>query len=251
MDSLIRWKRGDYSRLSHAVSRFNKIIREIEMDETGVIPSLKNYQDIKKNIYSRKELNRVINSLNQANLQNLSRTKSYDSGKVVTQWEYNEINKAMRRSMKNLQKEKETILSARPSIGMGDERLSEIRSIESSLEKLKSKKGKDFEKLKQRIFSLGRTDYKLKKAEIFRDNFYYALEYLSSYENYGTLKKHLDRIQNPIKFFEYVSKSPILMDIFVWYKNKEALHYGSFTSNEEAFDNSLMFHLGISDVKVF
>ena len=31
MESVIRWKRGDYVRLGRAISRFNKIINEITL----------------------------------------------------------------------------------------------------------------------------------------------------------------------------------------------------------------------------
>ena len=154
MDSLIRWKKGDYIRLGRAISRFNENINEIEVDERDVLPSLKNYKEIKESITSRKELNRVINALNRANASSLMQTREFESGEVVTKWEFDEINKAMRRATRNLEVEKANILGGRQSIGMGDERLSEIRSIESSLEKLNSKKGKDFEKLKQRSFTL-------------------------------------------------------------------------------------------------
>ena len=33
MDSLIRWRRGDYIKLGQAVSRFNKIINSLDVDE--------------------------------------------------------------------------------------------------------------------------------------------------------------------------------------------------------------------------
>lgn len=250
MEQFIRWKRGDYIRLGRAISKFNKTINEIEVDEMDVLPSTLNYKELKNEIYSRKELNRIINALNRANAETLSKIRTYESGEAVTQWEYSEINKAMRRSLRNLEAEKASILSERPSIGMGDERLSEIRAIENSFETLQQRTGRSFEKLKERIMKLGRTDYKLKKAETFRENFYKSLEGISNFQNYDVLKKELDKIQNPLKFYEYVKKSPVLMDIFLWYKAPEALQYGGFNSNQEAFDSSLMFHLGISDVDV-
>ena len=60
----------------------------------------------------------------------------------------------------------------------------------------------------------------------------------------------LDKIKNPTKFYEYVSKSPTLMDLFLWYKETDVLFYGAFSSNQEAFDSSLLFQLGINDVEV-
>lgn len=250
MDSLIRWKRGDYIKLGQAVSRFNKIINSLESEELNFLPDLKNYQEIKSHITSRKELNRVINSLRRVNEENLLKTKVLESGEEISKWEFQELTKARKRAYRNLALEKESILKSRPSIGMGDERLSEIRAIENSFVSLEFRKGKDLKRIMERIFSVGRLDYELAKAELFRKNFYKALEGISNFQNYEVLKKNLDKIKNPIKFYNFVKQSPTLMDLFLWYKESDSLFYGSFSSNQEAFDSSLLFHLGITDIEV-
>ena len=250
MESLIRWKRGDYIRLGRAISKFNQTINEIEVDETKALPPTQNYKELKANINSRKELNRVINALNRANTHNLTTTHEYGSGEVVSDWEFKEINKATRRAMRNLESERASILSGRESIGMGDERLSEIKAIEDSIEKIETRKGRAFEKLKERIFALGRKDYKITRDKQFQENFYKALEGVSNFQNYDVLKHELDKIKNPTKFYEYVKKSPVLMDLFLWYQESDSLFYGGFNNNEDAFDSTLMFHLGITDVDV-
>lgn len=250
MDSLIRWKRGDYIKLGQAVSRYNKIINELDTDERKFLPDLKEYSEIKNHITSRKELNRVIKSLRRVNTENLLNTKILESGEEISKWEYQELNKARRRAFRNLELERESILKDRPSIGMGDERLSEIHAIEQSFIDLENRTGASLERLKLRIFSVGRSDYKLSKDELFRRNFYKALEGVSNFQNYEVLKKELDKIKNPTKFYEFVKKSPVLMDLFLWYKESDSLFYGGFTDNEEAFDSTLLFHLGIENVKV-
>lgn len=250
MQSFIRWKQGDYIRLGRAISKFNKTINEIDVDERAVLPDLQNYKELKSTINSRKELNRVIKALNRANEKNLTNLRSFDSGEQVTQWEYNEIQKASRRALRNLESEKASILLNRESIGMGDERLSEIKAIENSIDKLQEKTGRDFDRVKERIFTLGKSDYKLTKDKQFRDNFYKALEGVSNFKNYDVLKRELDKIKNPTKFYEYVKKSPVLMDLFLWYKESDSLFYGGFDDNEDAFDSTIMFHLGITDVDV-
>ena len=250
MNSLIRWKRGDYIKLGQAVSRFNKIINSLDTDERDFLPELKNYQEIKEHITSRKELNRVIKSLRRVDTENLLNTKILESGEEISKWEYQELNKARRRAFRNLELERESILKDRPSIGMGDERLSEIHAIEQSFIDLENKTGSSLKRVMQRIFSVGRSDYELAKAELFRKNFYTALEEISNFQNYDVLKKRLDKIKNPIKFYEFVKQSPILMDLFLWYKESDSLFYGSFSSNQEAFNSSLLFHLGITDIEV-
>ena len=250
MDSLIRWKKGDYIKLGQAVSRFNKIINELDNDEREYLPELKDYKELKEHIVSRKELNRVIKALRGANIENLLNTKSLESGEVISRWEYSELNKAKRRAFRNLAKERESILLNRQSIGMGDERLSEIKAIEKSFNDLQNRTGGELKRIMSRIFSIGRSDYKLSKDELFRQNFYKALEGISNFQNYEILKKELNKIKNPTKFYEYVSKSPVLMDLFLWYKESDSLFYGGFSDNQEAFDSTLLFHLGITDIKV-
>lgn len=250
MDSLIRWKKGDYIKLGQAVSRFNKIVNELDVDEREYLPDLRDYKELKEKINSRKELNRVIKSLRRATEENLKTTHVFESGEEVSRWEFAEINKARRRAFKNLNLEKEVILEGRKSIGMGDERLSEIRAIEESFNKINEKTGSDLKRLISRIMSVGRSDYKLSKDVQFRENFYKALEGISNFQNYDILKRELDKIKNPTKFYEYVNKSPVLMDLFLWYKESDSLFYGGFSDNQEAFDSTLLFHLGITDVEV-
>lgn len=248
MDSLIRWKKGDYIKLGQAVSRFNKIVNELDVDERSYLPDLKDYKEIKEHITSRKELNRILKALRRANFENLKETHILESGESISKYEWKEVNYAKRRALRNLQKERETILSTRPSIGMGEERLDEIKAIENSFQKLQTKTGRELKNLINRIFSVGRSDYKLSKEKLFMENFYKALEGVQNFENYEILKKQLDKIKNPTKFYEYVSKSPILMDLFLWYQEPDSLIYGAFNSNEEAFNSSLVYHLGIEDV---
>lgn len=252
MDSLIRWKKGDYIKLGQAVAKFNNTINELERNEDLVetLPDKRNYQELKNKIYSRKELNRVIKALRRANIENLSDIHVYESGEEVSKWEFQEINKARRRAIRNLSRERETILSERPSIGMGDERLNEIQAIEKSFSNLSARSGSDFKRIIDRIFHVGKSDYKITKDEQFRKNFYKALEGVKNFQNYDLLKRELDKIKNPSKFYEYVKRSPVLMDLFLWYKNPNSLFYGAFDDNEDAFDSTLMFHLGITDVDV-
>lgn len=245
MDSLIRWQKKDYSRLRYAINKFNKNVSEIEVDERRILPELKNYKDVKKAITTRKELNRVINALNRANAETLTQTRTFESGEKVTKWEFSEINKAMRRAFRTLNNERETILASRQSIGMGEERLSEISAIEESLMSLEYRTGSDFRKVKERLYSVGRSDYKMAKDKTFMENFYKAMEGISNFENYDVLKRELDKIKNPTSFYEYVKRSPVLMDLFLWYKNSDGTIYGGYNDNEEAFTSTLANDLGI------
>ena len=249
MESQIKWKRGDYIKLSKAVSRFNKILGDLDA-QADYLPEAPDYKTLRDHIHTRKELNRVIASLQSATSENLKSTVLMESGVEISKYEYRQLRLARNRALRNLAREKEGILSERPSIGMGDERLSEIRAIEASFEKLETSSGATFERLANRIMQLGKMDYKMSKDIQFKENFYKALEGISNFQNYDVLKRELDKIKNPSKFYEYVKKSPVLMDLFLWYKESDSLFYGGFSDNQEAFDSTLMFHLGIEDIDV-
>lgn len=250
MDSLIRWRKQDYRNLRNAINKFNYAVEKLENAGSEYLPDFANYKAIKGDITTRKELNRVIKSLRLANYDNLRELVEFETGEKLTVYEYRELKKQRAKALRSLTREKNKILEERPSIGMGDERISEIEAIQQSLQNLESKTGTNFEKTIKRIKKLGVADRGMKKALTFRENMYTALEGVSNFENYDILKRELDKIKNPLKFFEYVKNSPILMDIFLWYKNPEVLHYGSFSSNQEAFNTSLLYHLGIESIEV-
>lgn len=245
--SLIRWTRKDYSRLSSAVRQFNKKVKELDkLSEDNYLPDVKDYQEIKERIVSRKELNRVIKSLKRFNEEKNQQRITTESGENLTRWELREINLSKRRAIKNLNLERFKIETGRASIGMGDKRIREIEATLESFEKLSTKKGSDFSRIKNRIFIEGTSDRELYKAKIFQDNIYKALNDLKHFDNYDVLKRELDKYKNPISFYNRIKDNDILMDILKWYKGSEGeiMIYGGFESPQEAF-NTMIEDLGI------
>lgn len=250
-EHLIRWKKGDYIKLGQAVSNFNKKIKALQVDEREYLPDLRDYKELKDEIYSRKELNRVINSLKSFSKKGAEDIYTTEAGEELTKWEFREITKARNRAIKSLTLEKEEILAGRKSIGMGDERLASIEGTISSFENLKTKKGYEFKRVKERVLSLGETDKKLKQASVYRENFLKSLEEVKNFQNYDKLMNVLNKIKNPIKFFEFIKKSNTFSDLYIWYKeeaerqkgNKKlssgGITYGSFSSSEEMFNYGL------------
>lgn len=241
--NLIRWKRGDYVKLSRAVSNFNKRINELksmEDKELSYLPDLKDYKSIKENIYSRSELNRIIKSLKDVSKEKALDLYTTDSGVDLTRWEATEIKKAQRRALKSVNLEIQKIEEGRPSIGMGDERLRELEATRKSIENIDKKQGYEFKRTKERIMELGKKDRELKQDSLFRENFLKALEETSDFENYDKLKEKLDSIKNPTKFYEFIKQSNIFMDLFIWYHDKSGtIVYGAFATNEDAFNEGL------------
>lgn len=243
--SIIRWTRSDYARLSYAVRQFNKKVSELEKLEDNVAPPMFDYSDVKENIYSRKELNRVISSLKRISRESQQRIIETPAGEKITQWEFSELKKAQKRSVSRIQEKAREIIEDENSV-MGDKEFKQLMRTRESIEDLFNRVGSEFRRTAERTLNWGKKDYDLKRAAIYRENFMRALDEMSTYRNFNLLKNKLKSIENPIQFYNYVKKSDILSDLFIFYKDKAtAQTYGGFNDNQEAFDTALFDQLGI------
>lgn len=243
-ESLIRWKLNDYKELEKAVNSFNRKIKRLERRGKTSLPETLDYVETRKEIRSRKELNRILRSLEEFKKKGSEEIIKLKSGTEITKWEYGEVKKARRRAKTNLTREARKILQARnASLGMGDERLSQIESILESFENLENKKGFEFKRTKERILIQGSIDINLKKAETFRTNFLESIKEASTLEGYDKLVNSLNKIKNPIDFYNKVSKSQIAMDFGIWYKETgegtDNISYGAFATSQDMFNQML------------
>ena len=245
-DNLIRWKRGDYVKLSKAVASFNRKINQLEVSEDRYLPNLKNYKELKESIMSRKELNRIVRSLRNFNIEGAESIVNLPSGQRLTKWEYHEAKIGRNRALKLLESNLERQEAENPyaKYGLETKEIETTKKTIASLGKLETSKGAGFFNIFGRIMRLGSYDYTLNKAEIYRQNFMKVFNNFENYEGYEDLKKKLQSIKNPEDFYDFVKQSPILMDLF---EMGDSLHapdpnaqtYGGFTTNQEAFNTAL------------
>lgn len=229
----IKLSRGDYISLGKAVAKFNRTINELKTEENkSYFPEEFKYKDLKEKIVSKTELDRYIKNLRNFKKEN-SEIYLTESGEKLTIWERNVLEQerkiAIRRMSNKLKKVSEYDKETRITLK------SNILNLKN-LEKLTKENFKDTVK---RIHNIGTKDYDLRKAEQYRENYYKALESISNYENYKKFKKRLDRFKNPINFYNFIQKSEIMKDLFVYYKGGQGLVIGAFSTDEEAFDYAL------------
>ncbi len=245
--SVIRWTRSDYLKLSYAVRQFNKTVSELEALDKNVLPEEFNYKELRDTIYSRRELNRVIKALKRINKASQQRIVKLESGKELTQWEFSELKKAQKRATLQITDKARAIVDSDTNV-MGDAEFKQLLRTKESIEDLFNRTGSDFKRTSARTLSYGKLDYELWRASVYRDNFMQALEEMSNYKNYKLLKEKLESIENPIQFYNYIKKSNILQDLFLFYKDKATSQtYGGFVDNQEAFDTALFDELGINE----
>ena len=246
-DNLIRWKKGDYVRLGRAINKFNKEVKALEKEGYNYLPEVKSYQSIKENIYTRKELNRLINSMKKFTIETAKEIET-PSGLKLTSWEFKELKLARNRARKFLEGKLEQQELANPyaKYGLETKEIEQTKKTISSLGRLETATpGFDLNRIMDRIKRLGSYDITMKKADQYRKNYMEALEHMSNYENYDLLKEKLESIKNPEQFYEFVSENTTLSDLFEYYNDSpEAQTYGGFDNNQAAFNKALR-ELGI------
>ena len=247
--SVIRWTRSDYAKLSYAVRKFNEKINELEALDKDYLPEQYNYSELRDSIYSRRELNRIIRGLNRfTQKESQQRMIILPSGEEISQWEYSELKKAMKRSSERITDMARDIIESDRNV-MGDKEFKQLLRTKESIQDLFNRSGYEFRRTKGRAETWGKTDYELYRAGIFRENFMNSLKQMKTYKNYKLLIKKLESIENPIQFYNYVKKSDILSDLFLFYKDKAtAQTYGGFVDNQEAFGTALFEQLGITNL---
>ena len=95
----IRWGRSDYSRLSHLVRKVNRKVFEIEVkrpDIAGYQPAMLDYSELKEQIKTRQDFNRLMNKYNRYLREGAEEIKKSDRGAVATNFEIKEFEIAQR-----------------------------------------------------------------------------------------------------------------------------------------------------------
>lgn len=214
----INWKRKDYITLGKAVANFNKKINELNAEERKLyLPDKIKYTDVKQNITTRNELNRVLNSLRRFSKEGAEDLYTTKAGEQMTKWERKELGiqagiakRRLGQELKELGKVNEQGYSR---IQMGSMRAREIQAQIRNLSSLENRVGYEFKRLRQRIQNIGTSDYIMKKAIIYRENYLNEMKKYASFDNYEKLMAKLNSINNPVSFYEYVSKNEIIADL--------------------------------------
>lgn len=237
-ESRISWKKGDYITLGKAVAKFNKKINELNAEERKLyLPELINYQEVKENITTRKELNRVLNSMRRFSKEGAEELYTTKAGEQITKWERQELGIQSRIAQQRLKLELEELNIPNEQgftrVQMGSMRAREIEAQIKNLKQIETKKGYEFKRLQERIQTAGTSDYIMKKSIIFQKNYLKEMEKYSHFDNYDKLMLRLKAIKNPINFYKYVSKNELTGDLT--YQSDEVYTQEAFNSFVQDF----------------
>ena len=248
--SRIKWRQQDYLQLGKAVKEFNRKIERLEaLEEKSYLPSKINYQDTKENITTRSELKRILNSLRRFKNEGAEDIYETQAGEKITNWERKELAIQSRIASSRLKNELKAL--NRPldngfsRVQMGSQRNREIEAKLNKIKKIESLKGYEFDRLRSQLKNWGSSDYEMKKAIVYRDNYMRELQKYSHLDNYDALMKQLKNLSNPIKFYEFMSRNELTVDLT--YQSDQFYTQEAFNSFVEEFGINIEIDSVIED----
>ena len=217
-DSLIRWKRSDYAKLGRAVANFNRQVIKQKKDNINpdFLPELKKYKNVKDAITTRREFNRIVNSLARINKSDALDLIYLKSGQEISKWEYQETKRQARLLERSLQKEIEEYHVTKGI--MGNERIAEIKMKLNQIQSFENQPMENQEKIIKEIQKKGTSDWEFKMNITFKNNY---LEALKDYENQPYYDKLVEKIRNlnPNQFYSMIKENNLIDFLSAgWYK---------------------------------
>jgi len=208
-----------------------------------------NYNEAKENITTRQELNRVINSLRRFSREGAEELYITEAGEKMTQWERKELSIQKGIATKNINKELKPLLEIDSSgysrAQMGSNEAKELMRTLESFKKIESTSKEDLINIKNRLKIFGASDYDMKKATIYKENYMTMLEKTyKNFENYDKLVEKLNSYENPIAFWNFIKEYELLKDIEYMYEFNQ--HGIRGVSTQTRF-NRMLEELGIDN----
>ena len=223
--SVIKWKNEDTKNLRKAVSDFNKKVKKLKstIKDDSFLPDEIDYKGTKELIKTRSELNRVLRSLGRFKGAESFKKVTLPSGEQLTNWEKKEIQYQKASAIRRIKKRMAEI--KKPYFKMGNEEYRKLEAELQSIQGIFNKRGQQFERTLKAIENLGSSDYEIRKALQYKENY---LKMFNQFENspyYEAILKKLKSFENPITFYKKIqslSYGEYVGDIKFMYDSKQA-----------------------------
>lgn len=264
-----KWEKEDYLQLQRATRAFNKklkVLRKYDLVDYS-LPEERTYQDIKREIFTREQLQQTLKTLNDFQKGAALDKVKLDNGEIISKWQMGEIQKRQPIALSYVNRRIEEESNRLNFTGTTNDELKQLESTRDALKSYDEKTGAQLQYAINRIMKLGNVDYETYRYTNYRVNFMEVFdENLRGYKNYKKFRKVLEDIKDPKELYEFIQRSPFLQDIFnVYYEPEVSKHLegknngdgrfifggGSFESNEAAFDYTLEhdYNIDLSKVK--
>lgn len=220
--SKIRWKEEDYKRLHKAVNAFNKEVKKHQdLIPSEALPKIKQYKDVKSQIYSRKDLELAISTMENVKKKHAFDLVSSEANKNVkfTKWELQTAKRYDYRNQVKLQTQYNKVLQdikdsakveldtyGNPVLNREGKPIAKTSfpqegkaRLESYLEEtnfdmlLRSRDYERSNELLERIYRRGTDEFEFRKAEIYKENY---LKMFEGYENLDNYEEVVDKLKS-------------------------------------------------------
>ena len=207
---LIKWTAQDERRLKKVVTDFNKRVQKLKSKtkrgQRGYIPDEISFTGTRRLIKTKDELERIIDEYSKFKGKEALKKVTLKSGKEITAWEKEKLQKEQKRAVQKLQRELRK--EKRSEYRMGTPEYQHLKATLQSVKNFEKLSGKKLQEAIQRIESYGSLDFDMRKATIYRKNYMTMLrKTYQNYDNYLKLVRRLNKIQNPIDFYEFIRNS--------------------------------------------
>ena len=166
----------------------------------------------------------------------------------MTKWERKEFSIQKGIATKNINRELKPLLEIDSSgysrAQMGSNEAKELMRTLESFKNLETASKEVLKNIKIRLKIFGASDYDMKKAMIYKENYMTMLEKTyKNFKNYDKLVEKLNSYENPLAFWEFIKEYELLRDIEYMYEFNQ--HGIRGVSTQTRF-NRMLEELGIN-----
>ena len=181
----IRWRKSDYSRISHTVRKFNKKVLKLQVTHPDLaehIPDMIDYKSIKQDIKTRADLNRILNKYNRFLREGAEEIVTSKRGAKNTKWlvkerEIYERVDNMRKAKRRKQLEEREITQGGKKTGIKRAEMGSIKEneVKQSKKKYENMSQSDFIENFRLLESKMRSGYNDEKKKNMKENYILGL----------------------------------------------------------------------------
>lgn len=200
----IKWNKKSDTQLKKAISDFNMRVKKLRKARKDVsyIPEEIGYRATKKLITTESELSDVLSSLRSFRGTKAFKKVTLKSGESLTAWEYENLKAKQKKAKARVKKE--LLKVNRPYGKMGTIEFQKLKSVEKSIKDFEKLRGNKLEIAIQRIENFGSSDFEMRRAVIYKENYLSMLkEEFQNETGYRKLRKAIKDL-NPIDFYNNI-----------------------------------------------
>ena len=224
----IKWNKEKNAELNKAIKDFNKRVKKLrsKSKRNAYVPEEVYFRATKRMISTETELEDVLQSLKRFKGKEAYKRVTLKSGEELTAWEFNELKRQQKRAKAYVQKELKK--ENRPYGKMGTTNFQRLKVIEDSIKNFESLKGTKLEIAKERIANYGSTDFEMRRAITYKENYLSMMK--KNFQNetyYRKLIKAMKEV-HPIDFYENIKIAELgekLKDISFMYDARKSISF--------------------------